>query len=69
MKKKELKELRTKPLPELKELIKKTQEELARLKLEKEIGKLKNVCLIRIKRADLARLKTILKERELNENA
>ena len=68
MKKKELEELRTKTIEELKKLIRKTQEELVRLKIEKKAGKLKDVHQPRKKSDDLARLKTILKEKELNES-
>ncbi len=68
MKKKELKELRTKTVEELRKLIKKTQEELVGLKIEKKAGKLKDVHQPKKKSDDLARLKTILKEKELNEN-
>jgi len=68
MKRKDLQELRTKTKKELLELIRKTEEELARLKIEKEAGKLKDVHLVTKKSDDLARLRTILKEMELNEN-
>jgi len=68
MKRKDLQELRTKTKKELLELIRKTEEELARLRIEKEAGKSKNVHLLTKKSNDLARLKTILKELELNEN-
>jgi len=68
MKRKDLQELRTKTKKELLELIKKAEEELARLRIEKEAGKLKDVHLVTKKSDDLARLKTILKEMELNEN-
>ncbi|PJC28344.1 50S ribosomal protein L29 [Candidatus Shapirobacteria bacterium CG_4_9_14_0_2_um_filter_39_11] len=65
MKKKELNELHTKSTDELKQLIKKTQLELIRSQMEQKAGKLKNVHLVKQKRHDLARLKTILKELEL----
>ena len=38
------------------------------MRIEKEAGKLKDVHLVTKKSDDLARLKTILKEMELNEN-
>jgi len=69
MKRKDLQELRTKTKKELVELIRKAREELARLRIEKEAGKLKDVHLVTKKSDDLARLKTILKEMELNENS
>ena len=68
MKRKDLQELRTKTKRELLELIRKAEEELARLRIEKEAGKLKDVHLVTKRSDDLARLKTILKEMELNEN-
>jgi len=68
MKRKDLQELKTKTKKELLELIRKAEEELARLRIEKEAGKLKDVHLVTKKSDDLARLKTILKEMELNEN-
>ncbi len=66
MKKKEIQDLRHKTIEELKALVKKSQEELLKLKLDKEAGKLKNVHLIETKRHDLARIKTLLREKELN---
>jgi len=66
VKKKELNELHTKPTAELKQLIKKARLELIRLRMEQKAGKLKNFHLVKQKRHDLARLKTILKELELN---
>jgi len=68
MKRKDLQELRTKTKKELLELIRKAEEELARLRIEKEAGKLRDVHLVTKRSNDLARLKTILKEMELNEN-
>jgi len=68
MKKSKLSELRMKTTKELEELIKKTQGELVKLRLAKEAGKLKDVHQVSKKRHDLARLKTILREKELNEN-
>jgi len=69
MKKKELQELRTKTKKELAELIRKIEEELVRLRIEKEAGKLKDIHLVTKKGNDLARLKTILRQKELNENS
>lgn len=68
MKRKDLQELRTKTKKELLELIRKTEGELAGLRIEKKAGKLRDVHLMTKKSNDLARLKTILKEMELNEN-
>lgn len=68
MKKRELQELRAKTVKELDELIKKVEEESVKLRVDKKAGKLKNVHQVVKKKHDLARLKTILKEKELNEN-
>jgi len=68
MKRKDLQDLRAKTKKEFVELIRKKEEELAKLRIEKEAGKLKDVHLVTKKSNDLARLKTILKEMELNEN-
>ena len=69
MKRKDLQDLRAKTKKEFVELIRKKEEELAKLRIEKEAGKLKDVHLVTKKSNDLARLKTILKEMELNENS
>lgn len=69
MKKKELKTLKTKNKPELKEFIKKTEEELIRLGVDLAAGRVKNVCLLAQKRHNLAQVKTILKIKELDENS
>ena len=66
MKKKELKELHQKSQQDLQSLMKKAQEELVKLKMDRKAGRLKNVRLPENKRRDLARIKTILKEKELN---
>lgn len=65
MKKKQLEELHGKTIKELKDLAKKTQEELVKLRTDLGAGKLKNVNQIKFKRHDLARIKTIIKEKEL----
>lgn len=64
MKKKELKQLHGKTEKELKTLAEKAQEELVKLRLNLGSGKLKDTQVINKKRHDLARLKTILKEKE-----
>jgi ribosomal protein L29 len=68
MKKKELKELSQKTLAELRGLLSKAQVELAKLKLESRAGKIKNQHLIGQKNRQLAQIKTIITEKELNEN-
>lgn len=65
MKRKEIKEFHQKDKEELKQQIKKTMKELFNLKMEKEVGKLKNVHLIKQKKQDLAIIKTILREKEI----
>jgi len=66
MKKKELKELHQKSQKDLQSLMKKAQEDLVKLKMDRKAGRLKNVRLPENKRHDLARIKTILKEKDLN---
>lgn len=65
MKKKDVQELRNKSIKELRELMRKIQEELVKLRTELGAGKLKNVHQVKLKRRDLARIKTILREKEL----
>ena len=65
MKKKEKKELHSKTIKELEKLISKVEKELVLLKTDFGAGKLKDVCQLKKKRQDLARVKTILKSKEL----
>lgn len=67
MKKKELKELETKSISELNQMIKEVGLELLKLKMEKGAGKLKDTQAVNKKRRKLARLKTILRKKELKE--
>lgn len=67
MKKKELKELDTKSISELNQMIKEVGLELLKLKMEKGAGKLKDTQAVNKKRRKLARLKTILRKKELKE--
>lgn len=60
-----MQELHTKTIKELRDLVKKTQEELVKLRTDSGAGKLKNVHQIAMKRHDLARIKTIVREKEL----
>lgn len=69
MKKKELKELETKSISELNQMIKEAGLELLKLKMEKGAGKLKDTQAVNKKRRKLAWLKTILKEKELKEGS
>ncbi|ERK39692.1 ribosomal protein L29 [Segatella baroniae F0067] len=63
MKSKEIKELETKDLVEKLEL---TQEKLTRMKLNHAIAPLENPSQIKATRRDIARMKTELRQRELN---
>jgi len=65
MNKDNLKKLREKTIKELNEDIKKTQKELFRLRMDQQIGKLKNLRSISTKRKEIAVIKTIIKEKEL----
>lgn len=67
MKKKELKEVHSKTLKELRVLEKKTREELARLKVDLRAGKLKNIQQFISKRSNFAKIKTIIRERQFED--
>lgn len=67
MKKKEKQELHQKTISQLKKEIDKKEKEIAKLRLELKAGKLKNVHQLMSQRHYLASLKTILKEKELEE--
>ena len=66
MKRKAIKELHQKNKEELKTMLDKAVLESVHLKMEKQSGKLKNVCSLGEKRKEVARIKTILKEKESN---
>jgi large subunit ribosomal protein L29 len=63
MKAKELREL---SLPELKEKLSQLREELFNLRFQKTIHRLENPLKIRNIKRDIARVLTVLKEKELN---
>ena len=65
MKTSEIKELTNK---EIVEKIQLEQENLVRLRLNHAVSPLDNPMKIKDSKADIARLKTVLRERELNEN-
>ncbi len=67
MKRDKIRDLHLKTVGELKKLVKKTDEDLARLRIDKGAGKLKDAQQVGKTRHDLARIKTILKAKELNE--
>lgn len=63
MKPRELREL---SIPELKERLTKLKEELFNLRFQKAIHKLENPMRIRQVKRDIARVLTIIREKELN---
>lgn len=67
MKRKEIKELHLKTNQDLKALLRKAQEELVKIRVDLQSGKLKDTQLPNKKRHDLARIKTVLRQKELNE--
>ncbi len=60
MKRKEIQELKTKPLPELQKLLKESTEQLRVLKFDLAAGKVKNVRDLRQLRKDIARMLTFI---------
>ncbi len=66
MKKKQFEELKTKDLKALREQVKKVDQEIFKLKMDKRTAKLKNISLLGQKKVDLAKIKTIIREKELN---
>ena len=69
MKRKEIEELHLKTNQDLKALLRKTQEELVKIRVDLQSGKLKDTQLVNKKRHDLARIKTVLRQKELNEKS
>ena len=67
MKKKDLAQLREQTIQELKDQISKLQQEVMDLRMQFHLKKLKDVHAMKKKYKDIARIKTILKERELKE--
>jgi len=59
-------ELRELSIPELKEKLSELREELFNLRFQKSIHKLENPMRIRQVKRDIARILTILREKELN---
>uniref|UniRef100_A0A7V5XGT8 Large ribosomal subunit protein uL29 n=1 Tax=Thermodesulfobacterium geofontis TaxID=1295609 RepID=A0A7V5XGT8_9BACT len=59
-------ELRELSIPELKEKLSQLREELFNLRFQKTIHKLENPMRIRQVKRDIARILTILREKELN---
>lgn len=67
MKKKEKQEIQEKTLAQLQKEAVKLEKELAKLRLELRSGKLKNVRQLMNQRHRLATVKTIIREKELNQ--
>lgn len=66
MKSKDKKQLQSKTVDELKESLKKNQEELSGMRLEHAQGKLKNFSSLSTKRREIAMIETIMREKELH---
>lgn len=66
MKKKEIKELQSKTYEELKKMTEEAKTEIKKWTVEKGTGKQKNVNLVRNKRRDVARLLTVIRQKELS---
>jgi len=67
MKKKDLAELRTKSKEELKKTLKEAEVSLLKLRMDLGAGKTKNVRAISRKKDEIARIKTIMREKEITE--
>lgn len=67
MKRNELKEIKLKDPKELKVMLVDLKKEIAKLIVERASGKTKNVALIGQKRKDVARILTIIRQKELSE--
>jgi len=65
MKKNEVKELHNKDLGELRTLLKEARNELGKLRLELATKKLKNIKQLSTQRVKIARLLTIIREKEI----
>jgi len=65
MKRKDLQELTTKEVKELKTLLKEKQKNLFTAHLDHKMGKLSNTSSLRMMRDDIARIRTVLKQKEV----
>ena len=63
------KEIREKTVAELNELLTKKKEELFNLRFQDAINQLENPMRISAVKKDIARVKTVLREREIQENS
>lgn len=64
MKRKDITELHQLDVKELEQKLVALQTEIAKAKLEKRVGRLENVSSIKMMADDIARLKTIIREKE-----
>lgn len=69
MKINDFKKLHTKTVGELRKEVEKLQKELMELRMQKALNKSKNTRLSKMKRRDLAQVKTVLGEKEYVEKA
>lgn len=65
MKRKEINDLKGKTADELKKLVNETRILIVKSRMEIKTAKLKNVRIVKNKRADLARMLTFIKQKEL----
>ena len=65
MKSKDIKALHSKDMPELRKMLKEVQTHLADARLEQSMFKLKNTRSLFTKRKEMAVIKTIMKEKEM----
>lgn len=59
-----LKEIRIKDITELKKMVQETKKEIVKLRMDKMMGKLSKPNLLRETRRKLARILTVIKEKE-----
>lgn len=69
MKRKQIQELHQKETGELRKLLSQAQDELVKLRMDLEAKKIKDVHALTKKRDEIARIKTILKEKESMEES
>lgn len=69
MKRKQIQELHQKETGELRKLLSQAQDELVKLRMDLEAKKIKDIHALAKKRGEIARIKTILKEKESMEES
>lgn len=65
MKRQDLEKIRSKSLSQLKNEIQEKRQELLDFRLQAALGKLKNVKEVKLKRKDIARILTIIREKRI----